>query len=386
MLFNFFTPFLYLCIFQHSIIISQFYPIVKAFSHSAPDLKGTKTHKFLPFFGNIFAVIRNNNAVTKSKGVDFLKKIIAAAAFFALAAGLVPAFLPAVIESSAPVCRVTSPSVRTFSETVNGTGEFSYEDERDITCALPVVVSRLYVGEGDLVSPGDVVAAVDKKASAAFIESLGRMNMLSFAATDLQAATALIPEKISADCSGRVISTCGSNSAVQSGAPVVTVAQGNELGIVAAISELDIAKVKIGQEVMFTPAAFPNELFLGSVSAISSAARSRYNGAVLETVVDVRISPSTQDKRFKSGLSADVSIVLSEPREIVVLPYSAIEQDEVGEFVYVYENGKALRRDITTGKEFSDGAEIMRGITAKEEIFADPKAVEGKKYVRVEGE
>lgn len=315
-----------------------------------------------------------------------MKKVIAAAAFFALAAGFVPAFLPAVIESSAPVCRTDLPSVRTYSETISGTGEFSYESERDITCALPVVIQRLYVGEGDSVSAGDVIAAVDKKASAAFIESLGRMNMLSFAAADLQAATALIPEKISADCSGRVISTCGSNSAVQSGAPVVTVAQGGELGIVAAVSELDIAKVKIGQEVMFTPAAFPNEIFLGKVSAISSAARSRYNGAVLETVVDVRITPSAQDKRFKSGLSTDVSIVLSEPREIVVLPYSAIEQDEVGEYVYVYEDGKALRRDITTGREFSDGTEITCGISAKEEYFADPKAVAGKKYIRVEGE
>lgn len=315
-----------------------------------------------------------------------MKKVIAAAAFFALAAGLVPAFLPAVIESSAPVCRTDLPSVRTYSETISGTGEFSYESERDITCALPVVIQRLYVGEGDSVSAGDVIAAVDKKASAAFIESLGRMNMLSFAAADLQAATALIPEKISADCSGRVISTCGSNSAVQSGAPVVTVAQGGELGIVAAVSELDIAKVKIGQEVMFTPAAFPNEIFLGKVSGISSAARSRYNGAVLETVVDVRIAPSAQDNRFKSGLSTDVSIVLSEPREIVVLPYSAIEQDDGGEYVYVYENGKALRRDITTGREFSDGTEITCGISAKEEYFADPKAVAGKKYIRVEGE
>lgn len=315
-----------------------------------------------------------------------MKKVIAAAAFFALAVGFVPAFLPAVIESSAPVCRTDLPSVRTYSETISGTGEFSYESERDITCALPVVIQRLYVSEGDSVSAGDVIAAVDKKASAAFIESLGRMNMLSFAATDLQAATALIPEKISADCSGRVISTCGSNSAVQSGAPVVTVAQGSELGIVAAVSELDIAKVKIGQEVMFTPAAFPNEIFLGKVSAISSAARSRYNGAVLETVVDVRITPTNQDKRFKSGLSTDVSIVLSEPRQIVVLPYSAIEQDETGEYVYVYEDGKALRRDITTGKEFSDGTEITGGISAKEEYFADPKAVAGKKYIRVEGE
>lgn len=315
-----------------------------------------------------------------------MKKIIAAAAVFSLTAALVPTFLPTIIESSAPVCSVTTPTVRTFCETVSGSGEFCYKSEREITCALPVVIERLYVEEGDLVEAGDVVALVDKKSSAAFIQSLGRMNMLNFAAADLGAATALIPEKITADCSGRVISTCGSNSAVQSGTGIVTVANGGELGIVAAISELDIAKVQIGQEVMFTPAAYPNEVFFGKLSEISSSARSRYNGAVLETVVDVRITPCVPDSRFKSGLSADVSVILSEPREIVVLPYSAIEQDETGEYVYVYEDGQALRRDIKTGEEFADGTEIRFGISENDEVFSDPKAVDGKKYVRVEGQ
>ena len=315
-----------------------------------------------------------------------MKKVIAATAVFALAVALIPAFLPTIIESSAPVCQVTAPTVRTFCETVSGSGEFSYKSEHEITCALPVVVERLYVEEGDVIAAGDTVALVDKKASAAFIQSLGRMNMLNFAATDLGTATALIPEKITADCSGRVISTCGSNSAVQSGTGIVTVANGGELGIVAAISELDIAKVQLGQDVMFTPAAYPNDVFFGTVSEISSAARSRYNGAVLETVVDVRITPCVADSRFKSGLSADVSIILSEPREIVVLPYSAIEQDEAGEYVYVFEDGQALRRDIRTGEEFADGTEVCFGISGNEEVFSDPKAVDGKKYVRVEGE
>ena len=315
-----------------------------------------------------------------------MKKLIAAAAAFSLTAALVPAFLPTIIESSAPVCQVTAPTVRTFCETVSGSGEFSYKSEREITCSLPVVIERLYVEEGDFVETGDVVALVDKKSSAAFIQSLGRMNMLNFAAADLGAATALIPEKITADCSGRVISTCGSNSAVQSGTGIVTVSSGGELGIVAAISELDIAKVEVGQDVMFTPAAYPDDVFFGKVSEISSAARSRYNGAVLETVVDVRITPCVADSRFKSGLSADVSVILSEPREIVVLPYSAIEQDEAGEYVYVFEDGQALRRDIKTGEEFADGTEIRFGISENDEVFSDPKAVDGKKYVRVEGE
>lgn len=313
-----------------------------------------------------------------------MKKVFAAAAVFALAAALIPAFLPKILESGAPVCAVLSPSVRQFCETVEGAGEFSYVDEREITCSLPVVIDRVYVGEGDIVSVGDVVALVDRKASADFIESLGRRNMLSFAASDLQSASALIPEKITADCSGKVISVCKNQSAVQSGAEIITVASGGELGIDAAVSELDIAKVELGQEVMFTPAAYPDEVFLGKITDISSSARSQYNGAVLETVVDVRITPNVPDARFKSGLSADVSIILSEARDIITLPYSAIEQDGEGEYVYVYEDGAAVRRNIRTGGEFSDCTEILSGVSRSDTVFENPRDVAGKKYIRIE--
>ncbi len=314
-----------------------------------------------------------------------MKRIFAAAAVFLLAAALVPALLPKIIESSAPVCAVFSPSVRNFCETVKGSGSFSYSDECDITCALPVVIERLLVEEGDSISVGDTVAVVDRKASAEFIENVGRKNLLGFSATDLQSAAALIPEKITANCSGRVISVCKSGSAVQSGTAIVTVSQGEEIGITAAVSELDIAKIELGQDVMFTPAAYLDEVFFGKVTGIASAAHSQYNGAVLETVVDMRITPNVPDKRFKSGLSADVSVILSDEKEIITLPYSAIEQDEQGEYVYVYENGMAVRRNILTGEEFSDSTEIRSGVSREDEIFADPKAVAGKKYIRVEG-
>jgi membrane fusion protein (multidrug efflux system) len=136
--------------------------------------------------------------------------------------------------------------------------------------------------------------------------------------------------------------------------------------------------------VEFTLSAYPNDVFTGTVSKIAGSARSQYSGAVLETVVDVLISPDSTDPRLCSGLTADVRFQLSDPRKICVLPYNAIGQDEEGEYVYLLEDGAAVKHKIFTGAEFSDGTEVIKGATINDKVFLDPEDISLSKYVRIE--
>ncbi len=311
-----------------------------------------------------------------------MKKVIAVlgvGAVLAAAAGAVPY----AVESATPVSETLRASVRNYNESVVGTGELAYLGQHEITSALPLVIEKLLVCEGDMVDVGDTIATIDRESSAALIESLGQVTALAISATNLSTAVAMLPEKITSDCSGRVISATNSGQAVQSGYSIATVAQTEELAVTAAISELDIAKVAVGQDACFYLAAYPDDVFFGKVTAIAQSARSQYNGAVLETVVDVTITPDDPDERLKSGLSAEVEIRLSAPRKICVLPYSAIGQDDAGEYVYVYENGKAIRRDIFTGAEFADGTEIKKGVSASDIVFRDPQEIANRNFIRV---
>ena len=313
---------------------------------------------------------------------DFLNKAVVVLGICVITSILISG-IPKAVESATPTSETMKASVRIYNDAVVGSGELSYIGQREITSALPLVLEKLLVSEGDIISVGDTIAKVDRKSSAALIESLGRVKSLAIPASDLSTAIALLPETVTADCSGRVISTTQPGRAVQTGGSIVTVAATNELAVTAAVSELDIAKVEIGQRVKFIPAAYPDEEFYGTVSGIASAARSQYNGAVLETVVDVTITPEKEDERLKSGLTADVEIMLSEPREVLVLPYSAIGQDDDGEYVYVYENSRAVRRDVSTGTEFTDGAEITAGITAGDIVFGNPDGISGRSYIKI---
>ena len=312
-----------------------------------------------------------------------MKKYIALAiACAALAAGV--SYLPAAVEASVPAAVSISPTEVYYSESVNTSGTLCYIGQGDVTSALPLVLSEFEVEEGDHVEVGDVIARVDRKASETFISSLGKVSQLAAATASLSTAMSLIPEEITADRSGTVISTARAGAAVESGTSIATIAGTDSLVLTSAVSELNIARIQPGQPVEFTLSAYPNAVFTGTVSKIAGSARSQYRGAVLETVVDVLISPDTTDPRLRSGLTADVRFQLSDPRKICVLPYNAIGQDEEGEYVYLLEDGAAVKHKIFTGAEFSDGTEVIKGATINDKVFLDPEDISLSRYVRIE--
>ena len=312
-----------------------------------------------------------------------MKKYIALAiACAALAAGV--SYLPAAVEASVPAAVSISPTEVYYSESVNTSGTLCYIGQGDVTSALPLVLSEFEVEEGDHVEVGDVIARVDRKASETFISSLGKVSQLAAATASLSTAMSLIPEEITADRSGTVISTAGAGAAVESGTSIATIAGTDSLVLTSAVSELNITRIQPGQPVEFTLSAYPDDVFTGTVSKIAGSARSQYSGAVLETVVDVLISPDTTDPRLRSGLTADVRFQLSDPRKICVLPYNAIGQDEEGEYVYLLEDGAAVKHKIFTGAEFSDGTEVIKGATINDKVFLDPEDISLSRYVRIE--
>lgn len=185
-----------------------------------------------------------------------MKKYIALAiACAALAAGV--SYLPAAVEASVPAAVSISPTEVYYSESVNTSGTLCYIGQGDVTSALPLVLSEFEVEEGDHVEVGDVIARVDRKASETFISSLGKVSQLAAATASLSTAMSLIPEEITADRSGTVISTAGAGAAVESGTSIATIAGTDSLVLTSAVSELNIARIQPGQPVEFTPLSLP---------------------------------------------------------------------------------------------------------------------------------
>lgn len=158
---------------------------------------------------------------------------------------------------------------------------------------------------------------------------------------------------------------------------------GNKSFVKIFVNEKDISKVCIGQPAEITGTAFPNRTYSGVVDNIASCASKQYIGAIEETVVIVNVKITDEDDYIKSGYTADVKILTSEPCSVNIIPYEAVNQDNSGEFVYVLNSGVAVRKDITTGMELGEGIEIKSGLSEDDTLLESDELIKEGKPVKI---
>ena len=90
----------------------------------------------------------------------------------------------------------------------------------------------------------------------------------------------------------------------------------------------------------------------------------------------VEIEPNDQDESLRLGLTATADIVVDEQENGLVVPYGCVLQDDDGqEYVYLYQNGQAVKRVIETGWELRDGFQVVSGLSAGEGLITEPALI-----------
>jgi HlyD family secretion protein len=138
----------------------------------------------------------------------------------------------------------------------------------------------------------------------------------------------------------------------------------------AQVSEVDIAKVAVGQNAKLIFDALPDDSFDGDVVSIEPSA------TVVQDVVDfvVKISLSKNDPRLKDGMSADIDISINKKEEVISIPQRAVLDSNGKKIVQVLENGKPVDREVKLGLEGDGGlVEIVSGIKEGEQIITSTK-------------
>ncbi|MDR0535162.1 MAG: efflux RND transporter periplasmic adaptor subunit [Puniceicoccales bacterium] len=100
----------------------------------------------------------------------------------------------------------------------------------------------------------------------------------------------------------------------------------DNMKIVAGISEADIGKVKVGQEVAFTVGAYSGKEYRAKVTKIETASKESNNVVTYDAEIEV----PNADREFPlhSGMTADVQILVGDPRsDAFVVPVAALRYD-----------------------------------------------------------
>lgn len=147
-----------------------------------------------------------------------------------------------------------------------------------------------------------------------------------------------------------------------------TIAQDlTKMQVEASVDEADIGKVKRGQEVHFTVDAFPAVTFTGTVQEVRIAPITVQNVVTYQVVARV----DNRGLKLKPGMTANVSIVLAEKSNVLMVPNAAlrfrpVEKDkgrgpQKGPGVWVLEQGKPKRVPVTIGDSDGNYTELVSG-------------------------
>jgi multidrug efflux pump subunit AcrA (membrane-fusion protein) len=135
------------------------------------------------------------------------------------------------------------------------------------------------------------------------------------------------------------------------------------------INEKDISHIKTGLKTEITGAAFPDKTYQATVIAIAGTAQKIVVANATKTVVEVWAQIDNPDDTLKSGYTASVKILTGSPEKKRLLPYDVVNQDEVGEYIYVLKGNTAVKRYIKTGDELPEGLEVISGLDENEEVI-----------------
>lgn len=141
------------------------------------------------------------------------------------------------------------------------------------------------------------------------------------------------------------------------------------------ISEYSIGKVSVGQKATISADIMGDKQVEGEVIAISPTGEEKGGGSS-ERVIPTKIRVDSQDSGLISGITAKAEIVLSEAKDVYVVPLSALMTNPDGSTSIAFvRDGMVHMSSVTTGVENDISVEVTP-VDA-----ADPNFAEGSRYI-----
>ncbi len=149
----------------------------------------------------------------------------------------------------------------------------------------------------------------------------------------------------------------------QEGTKLVTVESTEKVKVEITVSKYDLEKIQIGQTASIDIA---NKKYEGKVAKINRMATTNASGAA---VVGAEIEIENPDSEIYLGVEARVEINTASVSGAVAVPVEVINTDKDGDFVFVAENGVAVKKRIMTGISSDSYSEIKEGLSNGETII-----------------
>ncbi len=309
--------------------------------------------------------------------------------------------------SQAPVVTVAVPGKQAVTRTINATGTLAARNE------IPVGVvgeggrvTRVFVDAGDWVRQGQVMASIDQSVQSQQVASLqasigvaradlnlaqanldrsarlvdrGFISKASIdrltatrdaAAARLRVSQAQLGEARARNSRLNIVAPKGGFVLERNVEPGQTVTQGSgmlfrlaqngEMELRAQLSESDLANLSVGVRTEVIPVG-TDKVFSGQVWQVSPMIDAQSRQGIAKIALGY-------DRALRPGGFASAKII-SGSSEAIILPESAVQQDNDGDFVFtVGKDNKVAKQAVTTGNVTPDGVTVLDGLAGTEQV------------------
>ncbi|MFA5975922.1 MAG: efflux RND transporter periplasmic adaptor subunit [Elusimicrobiota bacterium] len=261
-----------------------------------------------------------------------------------------PLYIPAAVQRGA------------ISDIVDTTGSVSPLNRVEVNPSVGGRVDEILVEEGDRVKRGQVLA---------YLSSTDRVTILDAARAKGEEAVAkwektYRPTPVLSPMNGTII-----KRGVVQGQTVTTssvmFALADDLIVIAQVDESDVGRVKTGQHAILTLDAYPKKETEGIVFQILN------EGVSVSNVITyyVKIRPLKVPAYYKSEMSANIKVIVSQKKDALLLPVTAITEKEDGtRCVYKGADPRSLTlTPLQIGVDDGTNVEILSGVDEGETVF-----------------
>ena len=298
----------------------------------------------------------------------------------------------------------TEPAMlKTFHPAVKASGTVTLNQKKyvKITPRTPGRVEKVFAFEGDQVRAGqdlywlwspDIMAAQaeylqilarvpsngrsassdDEKLHASLLGSAEtRLRLMGFEEADF---TSLRTKReaspvlaIRAPIAGTIVEAeAAVGEAAETGTSLCAIADLTSLWIQVHVFEADLASVAVGASAELTVAAYPGEIFQGTLTLVSSLMDEATR------TVKGRVEAANPAGRLRPGMFAEVRIIARELLKMLAVPEQAVRTIAGKTVVFVSgPGGTFARRDVRTGRTVEGFVEILEGLKEGESVVTD---------------
>jgi HlyD family secretion protein len=180
--------------------------------------------------------------------------------------------------------------------------------------------------------------------------------------------------EVKSEIVGTVLSIDEDALAGRAQTPILHIGKADEFVVKATISEYDSLKIKEEQPVILKSDVILDKEWKGTVSKVSLLPVQTENVMGNEdTAVQypLEVTLDNQDIEAKPGFKLIMDIE-TEKRKVQAIPVEAVKQDGENYYVFVVEEGQAIRKDVKLGATSDKFMELTSGVKNGQKVIINP--------------